>query len=123
MTLFHSSSVILATVLSIVMPALLTRMSRRPWRSMTSLDGSSTVIPARDIALMDADLGAVTGGRQFGEELLCLFGVPAVPRGHRCALTDQALTDRRTDSPGTTRHERNAPAQLGSLESPRIDAR
>ena len=36
-------------------------------------DGSLTIIPARDIALMDADLGAVTGRRQFGEELLCLF--------------------------------------------------
>ena len=57
---------------------------------------------------MDADLGAVTGGRQFGEELLCLFGVSAVPRGYRRALTGQALADRRTDAPGTTCHERHA---------------
>ena len=35
-TLSQSSSVILSTVLSEVMPALLTRMSRRPWWSMTS---------------------------------------------------------------------------------------
>jgi hypothetical protein len=35
-TLYQSSSVILKIVLSEVMPALLTRMSRRPWWSMTS---------------------------------------------------------------------------------------
>jgi hypothetical protein len=42
-------------------------------------DGSPAVFRAGGIALMDADLGAVTGGRQFGEELLRLFGVSAVP--------------------------------------------
>jgi len=73
---------------------------------------SSTVMPARDIALMDTDLGAVTGCRQLGEELLRLHSVPAVPRGYRCALTDQASTDRRTDSTSTTRHESNAPTEL-----------
>ena len=36
-TLCQSSSLILKTVLSTVMPALLTRMSSRPWRSSTSL--------------------------------------------------------------------------------------
>ena len=36
MTRCQSSSVILATVLSMVIPALLTRMSRRPCCSMTS---------------------------------------------------------------------------------------
>ena len=36
-TLYQSSSVIFSTVLSIVMPALLTRMSRRPCCSITSL--------------------------------------------------------------------------------------
>ena len=36
MTFCHSSSVILATVLSIVMPALFTRMSTRPCWSITS---------------------------------------------------------------------------------------
>src|SRR5262249_38661576 len=76
------------------------------------LDGSLTVSPAPDIALMNADLGAVTGGRQLGEELLCLFGVPAVPRGYRCALTGQALADRCTDTPGTTGHERNTAVEL-----------
>ena len=76
------------------------------------LDSSSTIIRARDITLMNADLGAVTGRRQLGKELLRLLGVPAVPRGHRGALPDQALTDRRTDSAGTTRHERNAPTEL-----------
>ena len=35
-TLYQSSSVIFSTVLSIVMPALLTRMSRRPCASITS---------------------------------------------------------------------------------------
>ena len=78
------------------------------------VDGSLTVIRARDIAMMDADLGAVTGRRQLGEEFLRVFAVPAVPRGYRCALTDQALTDRRTDSAGATRHESNAPTELGS---------
>ena len=78
------------------------------------LDRSSTVTRTRDIALMDADLGAVTALRQLSEELLRLFGVPAVSRGYRCTLTDQALTDRRTDSTGATRHESNAPTELGS---------
>ena len=36
-TLYQSSSLILSTVLSIVIPALLTRMSRRPCCSITSL--------------------------------------------------------------------------------------
>src|SRR5262249_10184339 len=54
----------------------------------------------------------VTGGRQFGEELLCLFSVSAVPRGYGCALAGQALTDRCTDSPGTAGHERYAPVHL-----------
>src|SRR6202048_2717318 len=78
-------------------------------------DSSSTVIPARDIALMDTDLGAVTGCRQLGEKLLRLLSVPAVPRGYRCALTGQAFTARRTDSAGTTRHESNSPTELSSL--------
>src|ERR1700737_1597425 len=77
-------------------------------------DSSSTVIPARDIALMATALGAVTGCRQLGEKLLRLLSVPAVPRGYRCALTGQAFTDRRTDSAGTTRHESNAPTELSS---------
>src|SRR5271166_2439231 len=77
-------------------------------------DSSSTVIPARDIALMDTDLRAVTGCRQLGEELLCLLSVPAVPSGHRCSLTGQALADRRTDSASTTRHESNSPTELSS---------
>ena len=105
---------VLATVLSSVMPALLTRMSRRPWRSMNSRTVRQTVIPARDIALMDTDRRAVTGCRQLGEELLRLLNVPAVPRGYRCSLTGQAFTDRRTDSAGTTRHESNAPTELSS---------
>src|SRR3954451_22892353 len=78
------------------------------------LDCSPAVVPAGDIALMDADLVAVTGCRQLGEELLRLLSVPAIPSSYRCALTGQALTDRRTDSPGTTRHEGNAPAELVS---------
>ncbi len=51
-------------------------------------DSSLTVIRAGNIALMDADLGAVTGCRQLGEELLRMLSVPAVPRGYRCSLTD-----------------------------------
>ena len=35
-TLYQSSSVIFSTVLSIVIPALLTRMSSLPWASITS---------------------------------------------------------------------------------------
>ncbi len=35
-TLYQSSSVIFVTLLSLVMPALLTSTSRRPWRSITS---------------------------------------------------------------------------------------
>src|SRR4029078_3106448 len=58
------------------------------------LDGSLTIIPAPDIALMDAALGAVTGGSQFGEELLCLCVVSAVPRGSRRALTGLRLAGR-----------------------------
>src|SRR6202048_4792746 len=77
-------------------------------------DGSSTVTAARDVALMDTDLGAVTGCRQLGAELLRLLSVPAVPRGYRCSLAGQAFADRRTDSAGTTGHESNAPTELSS---------
>jgi hypothetical protein len=78
------------------------------------LDGSTTVIRARDIAVMNADLGSVTGRRQFPEEFLRVLAVPAVPSGHRSALADQAPTDRRPDSTGTTRYEGNAPTELVS---------
>src|SRR4029079_14457393 len=119
MTLFHSSSVIFATVLSIVMPALLIRIQAAV--AVDDLaDSSPTVVRAPDIALMDADLGAATGRRQLGEELLSLLSIPAVPRGYRCTLTCQALADRRADAPGTTGHERNTPTELisPSLQRP-----
>src|SRR6185312_417432 len=73
------------------------------------LNGSSAILTATDVALMDTDLGAISGCRQLGEELLRLLGVPPVPGGHRRTLTGQAFNDRRTDSSSTARHESNAP--------------
>ena len=118
MTLFHSSSVILATVLSIVIPALLIKMSSRPCISMTSWMVRLPVLSASHITVMNAHIGAVTGLGQLGEELLRVFTIAAITRRHRSALTDQTLTDRRTNPAGTTRHERHPAAQLISPPSP-----
>ena len=53
-TLYQSSSVIFSTVLSIVMPALLTSTSSRPWRSITSSIGAPAIVRRADVALVDA---------------------------------------------------------------------
>jgi hypothetical protein len=73
---------------------------------------------------MDADLSAVTVRRHLVKELLRLLSVSAVPSGYRGTLTNQAFTDRRTDSAGTARHEGNPATELislGRLRSERAD--
>ena len=100
MTRPQSSSVILSTVRSAVMPALLTRMSSRPWRSMTSstvrLQSSfEATLPWWTLAL-DAGL------EELVEELLGLLLVAAVAGRDVRALVGQALADRRADAARTS---------------------
>ena len=106
-TLSQSSSVILSTVLSLVMPALLTRMSSRPWRSMTSCTCAGSPPRSRRCP------GGSMPSRRTPVELLAeALGAPrlsrAVAGGDGRALRGQAVADRGADAAGAAGDERDA---------------
>src|SRR3954449_7243142 len=98
MTRSQSSTVILRTVLSRVMPALLTRMSRRPWVSRT-LDDPFAVGGGARVALVRA--GAGVG---FAEAVGDVFAA-GVARGDGDSACGEAFADRQSDSPHTSGHK------------------
>src|SRR5215218_6801183 len=99
MTRSQSSTVILRTVLSRVMPALLTRMSRRPWVSRTSWMTRSQSSAEPNVALVGA--GAGVG---FAEGVGDVFAA-GVARGDGDSACGEAFADRQSDSPHTSCHE------------------
>ena len=109
-TVYQSSSVIRGTVRSMVMPALLTRMSNLPWWSMTSATERRAVLGRADVAV-------VQGGPRaqlvfvFVSERVGALGVSPVARRHRRALAAQAAADRSTDTAGSAGHERHSALQ------------
>jgi hypothetical protein len=105
-TLYQSSSVILSTVLSIVIPALLTRMSSFPCSWTTSLMVRRQSSVRTDITLVDARVNAVAA--QLGEQLAGALSVLAVAGGDDRALLSEAAADRRSDTPRAAGHERDA---------------
>src|SRR3954453_13245934 len=98
MTRSQSSTVILRTVLSRVMPALLTRMSRRPWVSRTSwmTRSQSSAEP-----MLPWCAGAGVG---FAEAVGDVFAA-GVARGDGDSACGEAFADRQSDSPHTSGHK------------------
>ena len=88
-TWYQSSSVIFSTVLSIVMPALLTSTSSRPWCSITSatVRRQSSAEPT----LPWWTLASTPSSSQLGEELVGVLAVAAVAGGDDRALVGEAL--------------------------------
>ena len=81
MTRSQSSSVILATVRSIVMPALLTRMSSQAVLVDDLLQHAAAVVGVADVAFMQGGAAAWVLLGHGGEELLGRLVLPPVPGG------------------------------------------
>ena len=102
-TLYQSSSVIFITLLSLVMPALLTSTSSRPWRWITSLTVHQAIVGRADVALMDAGGDVVL--LELVQQLLGVLLVAAVAGGDHGALLGEAAADRRADPARPAGHE------------------
>ena len=116
-TLYQSSSVIFSTVLSIVIPALLTRMSSRPWRSITSsiVRRQSSAEPTLPWWM----LASTPCSRELGEER----ARRARRHGRSPAATiapcsAKLLRDRAADPAGAAGHEHDASVHPGPAVSP-----
>src|SRR3954454_14249462 len=121
-TFCQSSSDILKTVLSLVMPALFTRMSSRPWRSRTSLtvrrqssaeallDRPPALAGGADVALVRRRLDVRL--REVRAQALRGLRVAAVAGGDVRALHRERTADRRPDAAGPSRDEGNAALEL-----------
>ena len=108
-TLCQSSSVIFSTVLSIVIPALLTRMSSRPCCSITSAtvrrqSSAEPMLPWWALpfrpswaSLLDERLGRLAVAAVAGRDVRALLG--------------QAVADRRPDAPGAAGDESDSALQ------------
>ena len=111
-TLSQSASVSFSTVLSMVMPALLIRMSSEPCSLDHLGDHPPAVVADADVALVDRPVDPL--GPDFGQELLGVIRVPAVAGGDGGALVGQAAADRRADAAGAARHQGHPTGQLGT---------
>ena len=109
-TLCQSSSVNLRMVLSIVMPALLIRMSSRPCCSRTSFTHSAAVIGRGDVAAVGADR-CRKSGREFLRKLIRTLHVSAEARRNRRAVRGELLRWRRR-FPEYHRDQRHSTGEL-----------